>query len=323
MDEVIFLEVMEADDTVAVRHRLERFPVTVGRGYTNDVILDDPKISPVHLRIERTEEGALVLRDMGSHNGTFRVDPWTRLAELVLTDDARVALGDTVLRFRARSHLVEETRISTEAVAPRGHLFERPFAFPAMLALTVATALLDEYLTNFQKTNWGALALAVVLPVSAAFVWSGLWSVASKVTRKHFHFGAHGTIGSLGMFGLIVVPLVLQLLVYSLALGGWTRWLFLGGYLGWMGFVLFHHLRYVTRADPRRLGLMLGAVLVCLGVLTQADSLLDEEEFSSSLPVERTVLPPAFRLAPAQDLDGFFEDSDAVRNEVDALAGTR
>jgi hypothetical protein len=140
------------------------------------------------------------------------------------------------------------------------------------------------------------------------------------VTRKHFHFGAHGTIGSLGMFGLMVVPLVLQLLVYSLALGGWTRWLFLVGYLGWMGFVLFHHLRYVTRAEPRRLALMLGLVLVCLGALTQADSLLDEEEFSSSLPVERTVLPPALRVAPARSLDGFFEDTGALRDEVDELA---
>ena len=64
MDEVIFLEVLEDEEGVAARHRLERFPVTVGRGYTNDVILDDPKVSAAHLRIERTEQGALVLRDV-------------------------------------------------------------------------------------------------------------------------------------------------------------------------------------------------------------------------------------------------------------------
>ena len=320
MDEVIFLEVLEGDDVVASRHRLERFPATVGRGYTNDVILDDPKVSASHLRIERTEEGALVLRDVGSHNGTFRVAPWARLAELVLTDDARVAVGDTILRFRGRNHPVEDTRISAVPVAPRNHLFERPFAFPAMLAAAVVVALLDEYLTNFQKTNWGALALAVVLPVSAAFVWSGLWSLASKVTRRHFHFGAHGTIGSLGLLGVIAVPLLLNLVVYSLALGAWTRWLFLAGTLGWVGFVLFHHLRYVTRAEPRRLGFMLGGVLVCLGALTQADSLLDEEEFSSTLPVERTLLPPAFRVVPARSVDSFFEDTRELQTEVDALA---
>ena len=64
---------------------------------------------------------------------------------------------------------------------------------------------------------------------------------------------------------------------------------------------------------------MLTAVLLCLGVLTQADSLLDEEEFSSTLPVERTLLPPAFRLAPAQSVDRFFDDSAALREDVDEL----
>jgi pSer/pThr/pTyr-binding forkhead associated (FHA) protein len=50
VDEVIFLEVLEGD-AVHGRHRLERFPVTVGRGYASDVILDDPKVSEAHLRI--------------------------------------------------------------------------------------------------------------------------------------------------------------------------------------------------------------------------------------------------------------------------------
>ncbi|PTL85566.1 FHA domain-containing protein [Vitiosangium sp. GDMCC 1.1324] len=319
MDEVIFLEVLEGDG-VHERHRLERFPVTVGRGYTNDIILDDPKVSASHLRIERTEEGKLVVRDVGSHNGTFRVEPWARLAELELTDDARVAVGDTVLRFRTRSHPVEDTRVTAVAMAPRGRRFDRPFAFPAMLAVTVVAFLFYEYLTNYQKTDWGSLALAVVVPVSAAFLWAGLWSVASKVARRQFHFGAHGTIGSLGLLGLLAIPLLLSLGVYSLGLGPWARWLYLVGYLGWMGCVLFWHLRYVTRAEPRRLAVMLTVILVCFGALTQADSLLGEEDFSANLEFNRTLLPPALRLAPAKPVDTFFEDTKELQEDVDALA---
>ncbi|MCY1077877.1 FHA domain-containing protein [Archangium lansingense] len=319
MDEVIFLEELEGED-VHARHRLERFPVTVGRGYTNDVILDDPKVSASHLRIERTEDGRLVLRDVGSHNGTFRVEPWTRLAELELTDDARVAVGDTVLRFRSRSHAVEDTRITAIPVAPRGRPFELPFAFPVMLAVAVVIFLLHEYLTNYQKTDWGSLALAVVVPVFASFVWAGLWSVASKVARRVFHFGAHGTIGSLGLLGLLVIPLLLGLLTYSLGLGAWVRWLYLAGYLGWMGFVLFWHLRYVTRAEPQRLALMLAVILVCFGALTQADSLLGEEDFSSTIDFDRTLLPPSFQVVPSKSVDSFFEGTQELQEDVDALA---
>jgi hypothetical protein len=320
VDEVIFLEVLEGD-AVHARHRLERFPVTVGRGYANDVILDDPKVSVSHLRIERAEDGTLVLRDVGSRNGTFRVEPWARLAELTLADDARVAVGDTVLRFRSRSHAVEETRITAAPVPPRGRrVFEQPFAFPAMLGLTVVGYLLYEYLTNYQKTDWGSLALAVFAPVFATFVWAGVWSVASKVARRQFFFGAHGTIGSLALLGLLTIPMVLTLLTYSLSLGGWVRWVYLVGYLGWAGCVLFWHLRYVTRAEPRRVVSVLGVILVCFGALTQADSLLGEEDFTTMLDVDRTLLPPAFRVAPAGEADAFFEDTRELQEEVDALA---
>ncbi|QRK06822.1 FHA domain-containing protein [Archangium violaceum] len=319
MDEVIFLEVLDGDG-VHARHRLERFPVTVGRGYTNDVILDDPKVSAAHLRIERTEEGKLVLRDVGSQNGTFRVEPWARLAELELSDDARVAVGDTVLRFRSRAYKVEDTLVTSMQMAPRRRLFERPFAFPAMLAVSVGTFLFYEYQTNYQKTDWGMLALAVVAPVFATFLWAGLWSVANKVARRQFHFGAHGTIGSLGLLGLLTLPLLLGLVKYSLGLGSWMRWLSLLGFLGWMGFVLFWHLRYVTRAEPRRLATLLAVSLVCLGALTQADSLLGEEDFSTSLEFDRTLLPPAFRVAPVKSVDAFFEETKELQEDVDALA---
>jgi Inner membrane component of T3SS, cytoplasmic domain len=319
VDEVIYLEVLEGD-AVHARHRLERFPVTVGRGYANDIIVDDPKVSGAHLRIERTEEGALVLRDVGSRNGTFRVEPWARLAELELSDDARVAVGDTVLRFRSRAHAVADTLIAAVPVAPRGRLFDRPFAFPALLALTVVTFLCNEYLTNYQKTDWGSLSLAVFGPVALAFIWAGLWSVASKVARRQFHFGAHGTIGSLGLLGLLVFPLVLGLLTYSLGLGPWVRWPYLLVSLGWVGCVLFWHLRYVTRTEPRRLATVLTVILVCFGVLAQADSLLGEEEFSSSPEFERVLLPPSFRVAPAKSVDSFFESAEDLQKEVDALA---
>jgi len=319
VEEVSYLEVLEGD-AVHARHRLERFPVTVGRGYDNDIILDDPKVSASHLRVERREEdGALVVRDVGSRNGTFRVEPWARLAELVLEDDARVAVGDTVLRFRTRTHAVEPTLLTAVPVAPRARIFERSFAFPAALAMAVVAFLLYEYLTSFRKTDWGALAVAVFAPVFLAFAWTSVWSVSSRVARRRFFFGAHGAIASVAMMGLLVIPLGLTLVTYALSLGSWVRWLYLLGYLGWMGAVLFWHLRYVTRWEPRRLAAVLAVILVSFGALTQADSLLGEEHFSPWLPFERTLLPPTFQMVPAKSVDAFFEGTNGLQDEVDAL----
>ncbi len=319
MDEVIFLEVLEGD-AVHTRHRLERFPVTVGRGYTNDVILDDPKVSAAHVRIERAEDGRLLLRDVGSTNGTFLVDPWTPLAELTLTPDARVAVGDTVLRFRGRNHVVADTWVGAAPEAHRKRFFERPEVFPVTLAAMVLLSVLTEYLNNYQKTDWGELSMALVVPLSGAFFWSGGWSIASRIARRQFHFRAHGAIGSLAMLGLTLLPMALSTLSFSLSLGAVTRWFHEVGYLGLLAWSLYWHLRYVTRWDGRRLKQVLAVLTVFFGAMSQADALLGNEQFSPELRFDRTLLPPAMRVVPARSVDAFFEHATDLQQEVDALA---
>lgn len=44
-------------------------PVTVGRGFGNDLVLDDPRASRRHLRV-RAGGGGVVVEDLGSSNGT-------------------------------------------------------------------------------------------------------------------------------------------------------------------------------------------------------------------------------------------------------------
>lgn len=320
MDEVIFLEVMEGD-SVQERHELARFPVTVGRAYTNDVILDDPKVSAEHLRIERTEDGALVLRDVGSTNGTYRVDPWAQLAELVLASDARVAVGDTVLRFRARSHPVGDTLVGPAPdAAPRKRFFDNPSVFPVALASLVVFNMLGDYLGNYQKTDWGSLSVALVVPLSATFFWSGGWSLASRIARRQFHFRAHGAIGSLAFLSLTLIPPVLSLLGFSLSLGTGSGLLHEVAYLSVLAWSLYWHLRYVTRWDSRRLKWVLAVITVFFGLLSQTEALLGNEEFSQELPFSRTLLPPALRVAPARSVDTFFNGADNLQKQVDALA---
>ncbi|WP_224240893.1 FHA domain-containing protein [Hyalangium gracile] len=319
MDEVIFLEVLEGDG-VHARHRLERFPVTVGRGYSNDVILDDPKVSPVHLRIERTEEGGLVVRDLGSRNGTFRLEPWARLAEMVLVQDARVMVGDTVLRFRGRGYAVPEALEAEAPVGPRQRLFERPRTFLAALGAAMLASLLASYLTSYDKPDWGELLFSMLLPTALTLAWAGGWSIASRIARRQFHFRAHGAIGSLVLLGFIGIPGFLMILSFTLAWDSTHPLLGLSLYLMLVGWGLFWHLRYVTRWESRRLGAMVTAIVLGFGTLVQAQELLGNEEFSTALQFPRSMLPASFRLVPASSMDEFFQEADELQKQVDELA---
>lgn len=56
-------------DTNSVR--INNFPFTIGRGSGNDLVLNDPRVSRHHARIEQLDDSALILTDAGSANGTF------------------------------------------------------------------------------------------------------------------------------------------------------------------------------------------------------------------------------------------------------------
>jgi hypothetical protein len=319
VDEVIFLEVLEGD-AVHARHRLERFPVTVGRGYFNDVILDDPKVSAAHLRLDRLEDGSVVLRDLGSQNGTFRVEPWAPLAELTLSQDSRVQVGDTVLRFRGRSYDVPHTLVAEAPVAPQRRLFEQRRAFVGAMGAAVVASVLSTYLISYDKTDWGEMLFSVLLPAALALFWAGGWSIASRIARRQFHFRTHATIGSLVLMASICLPGVLMVLGFSFSLGAVIPWLTMICYLALMGWGLFWHLRYVTRWDSRRLGSMVAAVVLGFGLLIQAQNLLGNEEFSTTLDFPRSLLPASFRLVPASSVDEFFEETTELQEQVDELA---
>jgi two-component system nitrogen regulation response regulator GlnG len=68
---------------------------TVGRHPTNDLVLDDPRVSGVHLQLHRVED-RVRLRDVGSTNGTWLGRH--RVTEIELCAGGEIILGGTVLR---------------------------------------------------------------------------------------------------------------------------------------------------------------------------------------------------------------------------------
>lgn len=70
--------------------------MVIGRNDACDLVLDDKKVSAVHLEVLATERGVR-LRDLGSRNGSFIGD--TRVGEVFLTKPAFITCGDSILEF--------------------------------------------------------------------------------------------------------------------------------------------------------------------------------------------------------------------------------
>jgi DNA-binding NtrC family response regulator len=70
--------------------------LVVGRNEACDLVLDDKKVSAVHMELVATERGVRV-RDLGSRNGTFLSD--VRVGEVYLLKPTHLICGDSALEF--------------------------------------------------------------------------------------------------------------------------------------------------------------------------------------------------------------------------------
>jgi DNA-binding NtrC family response regulator len=70
--------------------------LVVGRDEACNLVLDDKKVSKVHVEMVATERGVRV-RDLGSRNGTFIGD--TRVGEVYLLKPTNLTIGDSTIEF--------------------------------------------------------------------------------------------------------------------------------------------------------------------------------------------------------------------------------
>ena len=103
--------------------------LTIGRVADNDVQVADAKVSGRHAVIERDTDGRVVLRDLGSRNGTY-VDGERLAGPRVLTGGERLRLGDEQL-------LVEDPSVAGGSPPREARGFGRRHAALAVAAVVL------------------------------------------------------------------------------------------------------------------------------------------------------------------------------------------
>jgi len=75
-------------------------PLNIGRAENNDLVLGDPEVSRCHASLRPGSEGA-ILRDLGSHNGTFVGEQ--RISNATLHSGNSFVIGSTHFLLEQRS----------------------------------------------------------------------------------------------------------------------------------------------------------------------------------------------------------------------------
>jgi hypothetical protein len=314
VDELIFVEVLGRGGEVVQRHAVDGLPATLGRGYDNDVILDDPYCAPHHLRLERGESGEPVLVDLGSRNGLYALDPTMRVARAAAGPEARFRIGHTQLRIRPQGYAVPAER-EDAAHAP---WHRRPLPLVVLYAAALACVVAYGFVSTVDRIEPLRLAMPAIWITLGVCGWAAAWAFAGRALGARGNPAAHASIALAGLVFLFVVATVFGYAAFAFSSSVVDEGTIvpLALIAAW---ALYRHLTLVSRQPRSSLAFTaFGIVVGAVGVLSLADYAGQRDQLSR-MAFLREIKTPAVRLVTGASPEAFFASAQELKARVDAL----
>jgi hypothetical protein len=319
----LILEVLDPrTGEVRMRHRLDGPPLSLGRGYDNDIVLDDPYADARHARVGADETGAVVIEDLGSLNALVDASG-ARLTRMAVRAGAVVRVGRTTLRFQDSDAPLPGALPDLPPPAEHPRLPRWLGYWWGQLivsALAMAAFAWNTWLGSYGKSGASdavTTALGLLLLVA---LWAGVWAVAGRAVVHRFRFLAHVALAS--AVGVVA-------LAYEVA-SEWGSFLFPGSRLGeavsgmiavlLVATLVAAHLGLASAMTRRRrwvVGFATSGVLLAIGAMV---TLAEEKSFSDVAEFSATLKPFPTALLRPGTLEGFTAVEARLKRQVDELA---
>lgn len=309
MEVPVILEILDRFGKVRERHKLDRFPVRIGRDYNNDIIVDDPYVSPSHIELLLDGNGHLMVTDLKSDNGLFSLHPLVRHDVLTVEDNQRIRIGHTDIRLRSLDFPVRETFIDRVRPSQIHLLFTNMIMLPVFLLLTAGIFLLYYYEQSYREISFNHL-ISQTLPLFIFILfWSCGWSIVSKVVTHKFYFGYHAILTSVIMAAFYLIEPLFEYIEFIYPIDGLSDYLSLLSDLGLPMLLLYGNLRQSTTLSKRgaRLTAIVSSFLV-MGVL-HLIAFVNQPDFDSRPQFSQVLKAPMFNPHRGKSIDQFFADT--------------
>lgn len=315
MGTLALIDVLGRDGSVRQSHKVSSWPLRIGRGLDNDIVVDDPHAAAHHLLIDANEDGVYVAVG-DTVNGVHVAGQRLKAGERWQAGAAPFVLnaGRTQLRLR----LAEHTLAPEVPLAETRRFAQRAPVIATLVALNLAVLAFSLYLgLDADAFPRDAIDDALVAFVAAA-AWCGAWTLMSKLFTHQGHFGWHVRVLATALLAWQALVLVAAAVAFSLS------WPWVSGY----AFVplcllatgtLYLHMQAV---EPQRRGLTrtfaVATLAVALG-LSGWDHWRTTGHIGSDLYLG-TLFSPPLRLAKPVDADTLLDRLVPLQQALDDKA---
>ncbi|MCX2794376.1 FHA domain-containing protein [Microbulbifer thermotolerans] len=221
----LIIEELNRANRVQARYRMDGPHFTLGRGFDNDVILEDIHADARHAEIRLGEDGRYYLRDLGSTNGTRLLGNGRNQAvgpgavtERIIESGDLVQLGKTHLRL-THSETAVPAAVPLHSLESFFERLSRPAGAIGLLLAAALFTLLISYLGYARTYEWPVAVNLLIGSIVGLLVYAGAWAFIGRVVRHETNFFTHLSIAALGALIYTGWEWFSSLLNYNFALG--------------------------------------------------------------------------------------------------------
>jgi len=314
---VALVELLDRDGQVRQSITVPAWPLRIGRGLDNDIVLSDPHVAATHLTIERGEH-ALEFAVGAQRNGVLVGNKRLRPGEANMLPVGDDPFELTIARARLRLRLPDQpltAEVPLASAAPLLHRL-RPIVIAALVLLL--GLLFNTYLETDPDGLGRAVGSMLLASIVGAAIWCSAWALLSKTFTRQAHFGWHLRVFLFASIALLAVSALPPLLAFSLSWSWLSDFAFVGIYV--VGATaLYFHLLAVEPAKHRLLrwvaatGAVVGIGLTLWFNQQRGDQLGDELYMNH-------LFPPVLRLARPVPADRFVDGLTSLKTTLDKKA---
>ncbi len=218
----IVIEVINRTGQVQHCQVFDKDTITIGRAYTNDVIIADPYIDPVHASIsaiDDSEQGLyFTCEDLSSINGISDSKGHKQSAKSHWQAGQVFSLGKTLIRINSTDTAVPAA-VRLSAWEQISDSLTRARVVILVSVLCVLFTAVDTYLSSFSVQNKTAEYAIVIYLLLSIVVYAGLFAFLGKALRQDSRFWLYYTLVGLSIIFVAIYDLLSGPIFFNLNLG--------------------------------------------------------------------------------------------------------
>lgn len=322
MGKIVFLELLDKRGNVRERIKVDAFPATVGRGYTNTVIVDDRLVSEEHLRLWQDSEGGIIVEDLNTVNGTRLIKSQERIERHTVPagSEGLISIGHTVLRLRGDDFVVGPVISSRPLFGP----FRRYTESGVIGFLTFVAAFGLNVLTYAQEINkkviWSDLTIMSLVLLIIFALWAGFWSFLNRIVAHSFRFTTHLGISGIASIVFLLLFTVTEYFEFLFTARVAAQVIGFGGFAVTFSLLLYGHLSVMTEFTGRKRILSSALISAAIVGIILLINFTNKKEFSNELRFSHVIKPVGREWVRTVSPDQFFSDLHELRIKIDAMA---